>query len=104
MPIAERAKNNGKIIAFYSTDSKFVGILMKNGTYRFYRTNDGSLACDMHNSYFEPALSTGVGGTQVILGIIDISSRKYMPWSIEGLIHVSQNKLHLFSEDLSKEE
>jgi hypothetical protein len=87
--MSERAKRNGKIIAFYTQDSKFVGILLKKGFYRLFRTSDGSFACEMHNSYFEPALSEGVGGSAVILGIIDTCSRKYLPWSIEGLIHVS---------------
>jgi len=87
--ISERAKIDGRMVSFYSPDSKFVGILLKSGVYRFYRTNDGSLACEMHNSYFEPALSLAVGGSQVILGIIDTCSRKVMPWSIEGLLHIS---------------
>ena len=56
----------------------------------------------LNDSYFEPVLNKCIGGHSVILGIIDTSSRKYMPWSMEDLIHLSQAKLYLFPEDFSK--
>jgi hypothetical protein len=45
-----------------------------------------------------------MGGHSVIIGVIDTNSRKYMPWGMRALIHLSQAKLYLFPEDFSKQD
>jgi hypothetical protein len=40
----------------------------------------------------------------VILGLIDVRSRKFMHWSMQGLIHISNQRIHLFPGDLNQEE
>jgi hypothetical protein len=77
------------MVVFFDEQSKFVGIRCNAEKYKIYRTKDGSSVCTLNDSYFEPVLSEALGGHQVIIGIIDTNSRKYMPWSMEALIHFS---------------
>ena len=58
----------------------------------------------MSKQYFEPAISTAKGGGNVILGLVDVASRKFMKFSIKGLLHISQERIHLFKKDLDKEQ
>ena len=73
--------------------------------YRIFRTNDGSFVTDLNTDLVAPILSQTSGGHQVILGIIDIRSRKYMPWNIAALIHINfSGKMQLFFSDFSIKE
>jgi hypothetical protein len=60
-----------------------------NNSYGIHRTSDGSVVCKMSQQYFEPATSMAYGGSNVILGLVDTASRKFVEWSIKGLLHIS---------------
>jgi hypothetical protein len=63
--------------------------MVKGFKYKIFRTKDGSPVATLSDSYFEPVTSSAFGGHTVIIGIIDTSSRKYMLWNMESLIHLS---------------
>ena len=46
----EDAHGNTALNAFFSEDSKMVGVLMKTGYYNIYRTIDGSLVCALEGT------------------------------------------------------
>jgi len=87
-----------------------VGILIKKNEtemnrYIIYRTLDGSFVTELPTHLISPMVSLAHGGHQVIMGIIDIRSRKYMPWGVEALMHIASHcKMHLFLEDFSDKE
>jgi len=108
----KRVGPKNSICLFFSPDSKFVGILMnkvkkddtviKEERYTIYRTSDGSFVTDLAVNVFQPCISEGSGGHKEILGIIDIKSRKSMPWGIAALLHLTSHvKLNLFLEDFT---
>jgi len=103
-PMQDLALIDGRIRCFFSKDSKHVGILMKGSLYHIFRVKDGSKLCVLQDSMFEPVLDITSGGHQIIIGIIDTMSRKYMAWSMEALIHLSNRLLYLFPSDFTKEE
>jgi len=62
---------------------------MKGSLYHIFRVKCGTKLCVLQDSMFEPILDMTAGGHQIISGIIDTMSRKYMAWSMEALIHLS---------------
>lgn len=93
-----------KLLVAFTEDSKFAMLQRKDDSYGIYRTSDGSEVCKMSRQYFEPATSMARGGSNVILGLVDIASRKFMEWSIKDLLHISQQRIQLFADDLSEAE
>ena len=89
-----------KLKTFFSADSNSVGFTLKNGDYRICRSENGQVICDIPISYQDLSLSYGYGGFQVALTILDLASRKSMPFSIEACLHMCHGPIHLFENDL----
>lgn len=61
MPMKEKVLVHGKLVCFFSWDSRFVGIL-KQDEYVIYRTKDGSVIAELSDKSFKPILINTLGG------------------------------------------
>jgi len=52
MKIDKRQLVNDKLVCFFSSDSKILGILRSDGGYGLYRTADATHLCEMNLQYF----------------------------------------------------
>lgn len=87
----------GRLFAFFTVDSKFVGIKTNGGNFNLYRVENGKLMCSLNFEYIDFAMTLGRGGFMQAMGIIDVKSRNCSPWTLEALVHFSRDDLHLFS-------
>ena len=101
--MANAARENDSFYAFFTSDSRFVGLKDEAGNYRLFRSRDGSAVCCLNSYHTDFTFSFGVGGFRVATGMIDAVTRKCMPWGIKALVNFSKDALHLFKQDLPKD-
>ena len=104
MPTSNRSKKNmmgtSNLMAFFTVDNKFCGVKTKTLDYQLFRCSDGHLVCTLDHRYLEFAFSLGAGGVLVVVGIIDLMTRKCAPWSIIALMAFTRDDLTLAHGDL----
>jgi hypothetical protein len=82
---------------FFSPCSKYIGIETED-EYHIFRTSEGTIMCHLKKKNID-LVTDNKGACSIIVGLIDIPGRKFYPWSIWSLIHISKSRLILFEQD-----
>jgi len=90
MQHAHSSRSHNKLCRGFTKDSKYI-YCESNTHYQMFRTEDRSTLCTLPKEQVQIVESWA--GTKTLEGFIDLRSRKFYPWSIETMVHLSQNNV-----------